>query len=208
MRTIDTITNEGFTSKIQEDESLRVFFPGDCDIDADGANGQNGRQAAYMVGNRGSEHLANGGMGMRNGKVVGVTDWYKDIVICGTDGQPKEFPGGIIASKTAYKYPGMRSDDPAAYVDSETIEYIVVPPVVKTNTRGRVLGCLAAATYRGKTVRGVVADIGPRSKVGEVSIAMARALGLPSSPRTGGSSAPDVLFELWPGIPANGFSFM
>lgn len=209
MRVIGTITGEGFTSVIREDDKGRVIFTGDADIDADGANGQHGKQAAYMVGNRGSEHLANGGMKMSGGKVVGATTWFKDIVILNSAGQPREFPGGIIASKTAYKYPDKKADDPAAYVDSETISYMVVPPVIRAKTAGRVLGCLCKATntLNGNVALGVVADIGPRTKIGEVSIQMARLLGLNPSPRNGGTDKPIITYELWPGVPAPGFSF-
>jgi hypothetical protein len=42
MRTIGVIVNEGFSCKITEDSDGRVFFTADADIDADGANGQNG----------------------------------------------------------------------------------------------------------------------------------------------------------------------
>jgi hypothetical protein len=42
MRTLGTITNEGYSCVIREDDQLRVFFMADGDIDADGANGQNG----------------------------------------------------------------------------------------------------------------------------------------------------------------------
>jgi hypothetical protein len=209
-RIIARITGEGFVSTIEEDDIRRVFFTGDADIDADGANGQHGKQPAYMVGNRGSEHLANGGMTIRGGKVVGNSSWFRDIVICGADGQPREFPGGVIASKTAYRFPDMAVDDPAAYVDSETVPYIVVPPIVRQATRGKVMGCRARATNltNGKQSWGVVADIGPRTKTGEVSIEMARRLGIPHSPRTGGSSVPNVLYELWPGVPADGFALI
>jgi hypothetical protein len=61
MKTLGTITNEGFTCVVQEDSDGRVFFTADADIDADGANGQNGGPAAYKVDNSGTEHLAHGG---------------------------------------------------------------------------------------------------------------------------------------------------
>ena len=200
-RTIAVLTAERFSSVIQEMEDGRVRFIADADIDADGANGQNGEPPAYMVDNKGTEHLANGGMGMRDGKVVGVKKWFKDIVIC-EDGQPKVFEGGVIASKTAYRLRGFSSDDPRAYVDSETVPYIVVPPIVITAVRGVVLGCRAVATNlrNSKIVEGVVADVGPRTKNGEVSIAMARALGLRSNPRNGGEDRPFIRYELWPGV--------
>jgi len=63
-----------------------VHFLADADIDADGANGQNGALAAYKVDNSGSELLANGGMKIVNGRVVCAHSWARDIVILGDDG--------------------------------------------------------------------------------------------------------------------------
>lgn len=204
MKTIGTITGEGFACAIHEDCG-RVYFLADGDIDADGANGQNGKQAAYMVGDAGSEALANGGMGMRSGKVVCVQQWAKDIVILDRFNQPRVFPGGIIASTTWYRHRDKAADDPAAYVDSETVPYIVVPPLIIQHTVGAVRGCKARVSLNGLAVNCVVADKGPRTKIGEISIAAARAIGVNPSPRTGGTNAPEILYELWPGVPADGF---
>lgn len=197
MRTIAIIQG----ASISEETGGLVHFMADADIDADGANGQHGEKAAYMVGDHGSELLVNGGMKMEGGKVVGNSSWYRDIVIL-ENGQPKEFPGGIIASKTSYRFHGAYPDSPSAYVDAETVPYIVVPPAIISGVAGAVLGCRARVTYKGKSVDALVADVGPRTKVGELSIAAARAVGIPSSPRNGGISEFHVLYELWPGIPA------
>jgi len=205
MRTIGTITGEGFTCKIREDDDLRVFFKADGDIDADGANGQNGAPVAYKSDNSGTEDLTNGGMKIKNGKVICATDGAKDIVIIAADGQPRIFPGGIIASKTWYKHPGKADDDPAAYVDAETVPYIVVPPVIVHKTAGIVRGCKARVTRGQVSVDCVVADLGPSKKIGELSIAAARALGLNPSPRHGGTEHRELLYELWPGVAAPGF---
>jgi hypothetical protein len=51
----------------------------------------------------------------------------------------------------------------------------------------------------------VVADKGPSKKIGELSIAAARAIGLNPSPRNGGTETPELLYELWPGIAAPGY---
>ncbi len=201
MKTLGTLSGEGFACEIIEHEDGRVDFLADADIDADGANGQSGGRPAYAVGNAGSELLRNGGMKMEGGKVVGAADWYRDIVILDEHGHPREFAGGVIASKTAYRFPDRADDDPAAYVDSETIPYIVVPPLILHATQGAVLGCRCRVTDT-RTLRsadGIVADVGPRNKTGEISIAMARALGIPSSPRTGGVERPVIHYELWPG---------
>lgn len=188
---------------IVEQDDGSVHFLADADIDADGSNGQYGQQAAYRFDNKGSELLANGGMAVVNGKVIFSQSWGKDIVLLNGD-NPKVLDTGVIPSKTAYKFPDKDANDPEAYVDSETIPYIVVPPLVRQKTKGIVLGAKAIVvnTLNGKSVDAVVADIGPRTKIGELSIAAAKAIGIPSSPRTGGTDKKVVLYEIWPGTPA------
>lgn len=205
MKTLGTITNEGFACVVKEDDAHRVFFTADGDIDADGANGQNGGPAAYKADNSGTEHLANGGMAIRGGKVICAEPWARDIVILGPDNEPKIFPGGIVASITWYRHRDKRADDPEAYVDAETVPYIVVPAMVIQRTAGVVRGCKARVTRGERSVDCVVADKGPRNKIGELSIAAARELGLRSSPRNGGTDRPELLYELWPGVAAPGF---
>jgi hypothetical protein len=205
MKTLGTITNEGYACTILEDDDGRVFYTADGDIDADGANGQNGGPAAYRSDDKGTESLANGGMAIHNGKVICAESWARDIVILGPDNEPKVFPGGIIASLTWYRHPGKLASDPAAYVDAETVPYIVVPPLIIQATTGVVRGCKARVTRGDRSVDCVVADKGPSKKIGELSIAAARTIGLPSSPRHGGTDKPELLYELWPGVPASGF---
>lgn len=204
-RVIGTIDGEGFTCDIREDAAGRVYFTADADIDADGANGQNGGPAAYRADDGGTEALANGGMKIVGGKVVCAAQWARSIVILGADNQPKIFPGGVIASMTWYRVPGMAAGNPAAYVDAETVPYVVVPPLVVQQTAGVVRGCRARVSHRGRSVDAVVADRGPANRVGEISIAAARALGIDPSPRHGGLDKPEVLYELWPGVAAPGF---
>jgi hypothetical protein len=204
-RTIGTITAQGFSSQIFEDAALRVFFTADADIDADGANGQHGEQAAYMVGDRGSEFLANGGMKMLGGKVVCAHAWARSIVLLDSDNEPKVFAGGIIASTTWYRDRNLAASDPASYVDAQTVPYIVVPPLIVTSVTGVVRGCKARVTWKGRSVDCVVADLGPSNRIGELSIAAADALHMNSSPRNGGVAHQEVLYELWPGINAPGY---
>lgn len=206
MRTLGTITNEGFSCVIKEDDDKRVFFKADADIDADGANGQNKAKPAYTTDNTGSELLANGGMAVVNGKVVCKYSWARDIVILGKDNEPKVFGKNVVASRTWYQKPGISANDPNAYLDSETENYIVVPNLIIQNVDGIVRGCKARITYNGKNAWCVVGDKGPANKIGELSIAAARAVGIPSSPRTGGLETPEVLYEIWPGIAAEGYT--
>jgi hypothetical protein len=206
MTKLGTIDGEGFLCAIYQEDDGRVHFTADADIDADGANGQGGGPAAYKTDNSGTEALANGGMRIRgDGKVICAHSWARDIVILGDDNEPRVFPGGLIASTTWYRHRDKAINDPSAYVDSETVPYIVVPPLIIQKTVGVVRGCKARVTYAGKSVDCVVADKGPPNKIGELSIAAARAIGIPESPRHGGRENSDVVYELWPGVAALGF---
>lgn len=208
MRTIATIVNEGFTCVIREGADGKVHFTADGDICADGANGQFGKIAAYRADQKGSEYLANGGMGVRDGKVVFTTSWGSDIAVADAQGNPLVIDG-IVVSKTAYRFKGVDYRRPEAYVDSETVAYCVVPPAIIKGVRGIVLGCKARLNYSGKSVDAVVADVGPRTKIGELSIAAARALGIPSSPKSGGVDTASIHYEIFPGVPAvvNGVTY-
>lgn len=201
MRPIASFASEGYVTTFREDDDGRVFGLADLDIDADGANGQAGKRAAYMVGDTGYEALANGGMRWDGDHVVGHSDWWKDIVI--HDGtRPIVFPGGVIASKTAYHFKGVALDNPGAYLDSATVSYAVVQADIINKVAGAVLGCKGRATlmHSGEKVDFVVGDVGPRTKIGEGSMCLASRLGINSSPRTGGIEYPGILFEIWPGV--------
>lgn len=86
-------------------------------------------------------------------------------------------------------------------LDATKEAYIVVPPAILDGVEPIVLGCQAKVSYRGREVDAVVADIGPHAKLGEISIACAEALGIPSSPTSGGVDS-GVSYVLWPGVPA------
>ena len=87
-------------------------------------------------------------------------------------------------------------------LNADRERYIVVPPQVCITLRGIVLGCQAFVTWRGSMVTAVVGDIGPRSKIGELSYACAKALGMNPSPIIGGVDAREVHYEIRPGVPA------
>lgn len=205
MRKLGTIKVDNHACDITEDDDGRVHFTAGATIDADGANGQHGAPAAYRADNTGSDWLANGGMAIVGGKVVCAKPWARDVVILGSNGEPKVFDGGLIASKTWYRHEGKDAGDPNAYVDSETVPYIVVPPLIINKTAGIVCGSRARVTMNGKSVDCVVADRGPADRIGELSIAAARAIGLRSSPKDGGTSKPQIYYELWPGQAAPGY---
>ena len=85
------------------------------------------------------------------------------------------------------------------------VPFIVLPPAALSGVGPQVLGC-SCKVYDRETdlwVDGVVGDIGPRFKVGEISVEMARRLGMPNNPNTGGTSDFNRLLYVWyPGVPA------
>lgn len=89
-------------------------------------------------------------------------------------------------------------------LNADVDHYIVVPPQIIKAVKGIVLGCRALVYNRinKKITDAVVGDVGPHSKLGEASIATAAALGVPSSPTTGGDSSHVYEYCLWPGQPA------
>lgn len=179
-------------AEVRQEPRGRVYFKADADVDADGCNGQSG-QWAYRKGNSGLEDLKNAG--------YPNTNWYQDILVCDQNRNPIIYAGGGIASRTAYEWSG-QSNPLLRYVDAYSVPYIVVSPAIRKAAKGIVLGCLARVTWHGRMVHCVVADIGPLRKVGELSMAAARILGMPWNPRHGGEDEFVVSYELWPGTPA------
>lgn len=175
----------------------RVHFLADADIDADGANGETLDKAgkpifAYAPGDHGADLLRNAGY---------PSGCYHDILVCpNASAHPIVFGGGYYSS-TAYQRAGRKWDDPQKYLDSTAIPYVVVEDYIRRKARGVVLGCRARVTNTatGESVDCMVGDLGPLDKIGELSIAAAEAIGIPSSPRTGGEDRRTILYELFPG---------
>jgi hypothetical protein len=97
------------------------------------------------------------------------------------------------------------------YLNSDTENYIVVPPAIPEAVGPIVLGCQARVKNRinNLVAFAVVGDIGPKTKIGEISIALADALGIASSPTKGGETTHVIEYTLWPGLPstANGKTY-
>lgn len=89
-------------------------------------------------------------------------------------------------------------------LNADVDKYIVVPPAIRDGVQGIVLGCMAEArhTRTGALTKCVVGDIGPHKKLGEVSVATARALGINPSPTRGGEDDHVIEYTLWPGVAA------
>jgi hypothetical protein len=129
---------------------------------------------------------------------------------------------GAYVSATSLHLPGkdgkpLPHSSPSKYVDAATVPFVAVPPMIITGVAGVVLGCRAVVTNteNGKSVEAVVADGGPANKLGEVSLACARAIGIPIDEgsdypaNTGGTDSSIIHYRLYPGVAAtvNGVTY-
>jgi hypothetical protein len=89
-------------------------------------------------------------------------------------------------------------------LNSDVDKFIVVPPIICQAVKPKVLGCLAKVTNtkNGRKCLAVVGDIGPTKKTGEISRAVAFALGIDPSPTTGGEDSAVIQYEIFPGTAA------
>ena len=144
-------------------------------VDADGA------PTCYAPAGSGLlalDYLANAG---RTGDWWGIViDSNGDPVIQG----PHDPAPGYYVSATALFDPSRGLSDPHRYVNSEEVPYVVMPPELRAH--GVYLGDVAWVTRAEHSCGAVVADVGPRGQLGEGSIALARALRIPASPKHGG----------------------
>lgn len=171
-------------------ETTAFFYTSGMTIDADGAP-----KAYHPNGRSGLDALANAG---RPG------NWWALVTDNGKpDGNPiiqgsNEPAPGFYVSATSLQDKTKKARDPRRYVDSTTIPYIVLPSAVTRKT-GTKLGDFAIVLNRknDKTSFAIFADGGPAGKLGEGSIALADALGIPSNPRRGGA-AKDVIYLVFP----------
>lgn len=139
----------------------------------------------------------------RTGTFFGVatSDKERKIPIVQQAGDPA--PGFYISTTALCDRSG--KERARRYVDSEKIPFIVLPGKVAVHgesfrqVTGLRLGDLAIIWWRSTYSFAIAADIGPSGKIGEGSIALARALGFipPGTPRErlarSGHSRPDIV---------------
>lgn len=126
-------------------------------------------------------------------RIVFIAD--ADIDCDGSGGNPDHDP--YYQSETTLKFRGRSLN---AYKE----RFVVVPPVVAKHTVGIVLGSHAFVTNlkTNKMTTAVVGDIGPMTKIGELSVACAIAIGLDGNPNHGGTDEQMIGYEVLPGVAA------
>jgi len=119
---------------------------------------------------------------------------YRAKLAVDTDGK-----GPLHGDPCAQRDTSLHLDGEALNADED--KYIVVPPAVLLGVKGVVLGCQAHLKNmrNGQETDAVVGDIGPHKKLGEASVATAKALGINPSPTSGGVDEHIVEYTLWPG---------
>ncbi len=166
-------------------------------IDADGA------PDAYGPDGKGRDRLANAGkpghwqaLVTDDGKPSG-----KPIVQGDADPAP-----GFYVSTTTLEDRSKAAKDPHRYVDASKIPYVVLPGDL-AKKQGAKPGDFALVrrpisdddeASKPSEVGAIFADVGPKGQLGEGSIALAEALGIPSDPKTGGTAA-SVTYIVFPG---------
>lgn len=145
-------------------------------IDADGAP-----RAYHPVSKQGLDALANAG---RPG------NWWG--IVCDAKGEPivqgpKDPAPGFYVSPTALVDASKKASDPRRYVDASTVPYLAVPPEALAWCKKADVA-MVMNRANGELAGAVIADVGPRGKIGEGSPALAVALGISADPRRGGTS--------------------
>jgi len=177
----------------KQHEHSPFFYKAGMTIDADGA------ARAYHPRNIGLDHND-------NGKDKGR--WIAIVLVNGRPHVqgPNDPAPGYYVSTSSLQDKTKAITDPRRYVDSETIPYIALPPKVMhidgqcVRDDKACLGDIAVVmnSRNEKLSYAIVADQGPRTRIGEGSIALAKALGIRSSPRTGGTDR-GILYLVFPG---------
>lgn len=162
------------------------FFTSKMAIDADGS------PRAYHPENIGLDDLKHAGY---EGNWWGIaTDNNGNPII-----QDEDDPNpGYYVSTTSLCDRRYTDNDPRRYVDSEKIPFIVLPPQVSklTNTDLGDFGYVYNTNNK-KSAFVIFADTGPRDKIGEGSIYLAKQLGINANARSGGQ-ADGVIYIIFP----------
>jgi hypothetical protein len=172
-----------------DDDDSAFFYESGLMIDADGA------YHAYHPDNKsGLDYLGNAGhpgnwwaLVTNNGQPDG-----RPLVQTDTDPAP-----GFYISTTTLEDGSKDPKDPRRYVNAEAVNFIVLPGRLGLGAKlGDFAVVIRPAT--GAYDYAVYADVGPANKIGEASVALAAALGVPSSPKSGGVGH-GIIYIVFPG---------
>jgi hypothetical protein len=167
-------------------------FKAGAAINADGAAN------CYGPNNSGIDYTANGGDDQGGNWWGGPT---------GKDGKPlvqqiyDPYPG-MYVSGTAHFNPAYTEDSQYRYIDSASIPFLVLPG---NHSNGAKLGDVALVlnTVTSDNCFAIYADVGPQTKIGEISMRLATALKLNHNPKSGGIVLHEIAYLVFPGSVAS-----
>jgi Fungal chitosanase of glycosyl hydrolase group 75 len=173
-------------------EPKAIVFKAGAAINADGAAN------CYGPNNSGIDYTANGGDDQGG-------NWWGGPV--GKDGRPlvqqiyDPYPG-MYVSATAHFNPAYTEDSQYRYIDSAAIPFLVLPG---NHANGAKLGDVALVlnTVTGDNSYAIYADVGPQSKIGEISLRLATALKLNPNPKSGGIVLHEIAYLVFIGSVAS-----
>lgn len=164
-----------------------ILFTAGMTIDADGAPN------AYGPRNRGLDFTAN---------ASGAHGWV--ALVTNKDGHPIVQKGGpyrgYYVSTTSLQQANVSDErNPNRYIDATKIPYIALPSAFAARFNIN-LGDLAVVVNQGndRSAYAIFADVGPKGRIGEGSIALAKALGIPANPRHD-SAVDGITYLIFPG---------
>jgi hypothetical protein len=192
---IEFLSYEGTAARTFPRSAAYFYVTDRMAIDADGAPN------AYHPQDRGIDALANAGFphgGWKSILAIDPADPSRPFV------QPAGPFAGFFVSKTTLQDSTLAETDPARYVDSTRVPYLVFPGAFHALAGTGTIGDLAMVrSLRNNAVTAaIVADSGPRNApLGEVSIQLATKLGgVNVNPRNGsGMPRGPFLYALFPG---------
>jgi hypothetical protein len=172
-----------------EDDGSAFFYEAGFMIDADGA------YHAYHPNNQlGMDYLGNAGkpgnwwaLVTDNGKPSG-----NPIIQSSSDPAP-----GFYISTTSLEDTTKDKRDPRRYVDSESVNFFVLPGKLDLGAKLGDFGVVIRPDQNDYDYA-IYADVGPATKLGEGSIALAAALKIPSNPKKGGIGR-GIIYIVFPG---------
>lgn len=180
---------DGSVIRQLEGESTFCYLSG-AKVNADGAP-----TAYHPQKGKGLDYLANAGtpgcwwaIATDNGKATGNP----------TIQSSNEPAPGYYVCMTSLGDSKYKDTDQRRYVNSCEIPFIVLPAGKYFGAR---LGDLAMVCNiaTGKYCGAIFADTGPPNKIGEISIDLAKELGVNPDPKTGGSDKSDFIYIVFPG---------
>jgi GH18 family chitinase len=190
-----TITTVGTTSIYSIAGKNAFFFNAGLTVAAEGAPNAFNKNDAIAL-----DYLSKAGK---------PGDWWSLVTDNGQPNgnplvQPSAEPApGYYISSTALSNNGFSAQSQWCYVNAANIPYIALPPSLGTKAK---LGDFAAVLNKktGALSYAIFADEGEEGKVGRASINAAAKTGINSNPKSGGTTAADLIYIVFPNS-GNGF---